>query len=107
MLAVVGEKKKVEEIKLRLTEVIDPEIGINIVDLGLVRKIDLEEKNFVKLDVTLTSVACPLTEYIEESIISALEEYKIGITWVWDPPWTPEEISESGKEYLGSLGIEI
>jgi metal-sulfur cluster biosynthetic enzyme len=99
--------KRLEEVKLRLSEVIDPEIGVNIVDLGLIRNITFLSESKIHLLATLTSIACPLTEYIEDSVISALDEYDVEIEWIWEPPWSPEDISKDGQEYLAGIGIEL
>ncbi|MDR3128584.1 MAG: iron-sulfur cluster assembly protein [Bifidobacteriaceae bacterium] len=91
-----------------LSSVIDPELGVSIVDLGLVYKIDLQVK-FLKIDVTLTTPTCPLTSYIEEQIYEVLSGIAVGvkINWVWDPPWSIEKITDSGKQQLQAIGYNI
>lgn len=98
---------KVEE---SLKEVIDPEIGVNIVDLGLIYGLELsEEDNSLLINMTLTSAGCPLTDVLEEQTAEALEGVvdAFRINWVWMPPWGPERITEDGKEQMRSIGFSI
>ena len=95
-------------------DVIDPELGINVVDLGLVYDIWLEERegaNVAVVNMTLTSPACPLTDVIEEQArISVLENTaadELEINWVWMPPWGPHMIKEEGREQLRALGFAV
>lgn len=84
--------------------VIDPEIGINVVDLGLVYGIDVQEST-AEVTMTLTTPACPLGPYIDSEVRSALqdvpgiEETKVNL--VWSPPWDPSKMSEDAKLELG------
>lgn len=102
-----------EELKIEeaLKEVVDPELGINIVDLGLVYGVSKSSEQNLILDLTLTSPACPLTEMIEEQINMALVPTgmysSVEINWVWSPPWTLEMISPDGREQMRSLGFNI
>ena len=85
----------------------DPEIDCNIVDLGLVYGISVNENNDVDLKITLTSLGCPLTETLVRDVNKTLEAMrgigKIGVNIVWDPPWTPERMTEEGKKKLDLL----
>jgi metal-sulfur cluster biosynthetic enzyme len=92
----------------KLSYVEDPELGINIVDLGLIYDIRLEE-NQLEIDMTLTYVGCPLTEVIYEDVSAALEEFKyeISINWIWIPAWQPSQITEAGVEQLRALGMNL
>ena len=95
-----------EEIKTYLKEVIDPELAINIVDLGLVYDIRIDETlRRIAIDMTLTTHACPLGDVIFENMYEVLKtrlpEYEVDLQVVWDPPWTPERLSEAGREALG------
>lgn len=88
-----------------LLQVIDPEIGENIVDLGLLYGIEVEGK-IVKVMVTMTSPACPMGEMILDDIHAALtqsmpDDIEFDIHLVWDPPWNPRMISEEVKQRLG------
>ncbi|QPK82047.1 metal-sulfur cluster assembly factor [Schaalia sp. ZJ405] len=92
-----------------LKDVIDPELGINIVDLGLVYGIVINAEDEVRLDMTLTSAACPLTDVIERQaqvILSSLTPH-VRINWVWMPPWGPDRITEDGREQLRAIGFNV
>jgi metal-sulfur cluster biosynthetic enzyme len=97
-----------EEIFEALKDVVDPELGINVVDLGLVYGVHLAEDG-VTLDMTLTSAACPLTDVIEDQAASALDGMvkDVRINWVWLPPWGPDKITEEGREQLRALGFNV
>lgn len=88
----------------QLYEVIDPEIGINIVDLGLLFGLRVTEGQ-VLIQMTLTTPGCPLGGYIEDSIHRALWGLPgvdhIGVDLVWEPPWGPELMSDEAKRQLG------
>lgn len=88
-----------------LRQVIDPEIGLNIVDLGLVYQIDFDEgNNLVFVTMTLTTQFCPMGESIRSNAVSALQsafpDRMIQLDLVFDPPWSAERISEEGREFL-------
>ena len=87
----------------------DPEIPVNIVDLGLVYDVHLDEAHNCVLDMTLTSAACPLTDVIQDQTNSALEGLvnDVAINWVWMPPWGPDKITEDGREQLRALGFTV
>jgi metal-sulfur cluster biosynthetic enzyme len=92
-----------------LRDVVDPELGINVVDLGLVYGVTLDGERNAAIDMTLTSAACPLTDVIEDQAREALEGVvpDFRINWVWLPPWGPEKITEDGREQLRALGFNI
>ena len=92
-----------------LRDVIDPELGINIVDLGLLYGVSIEPDGTVVLDMTLTTAACPLTDVIEEQAQQALSLIadKVRIQWVWLPPWGPDKITPEGREQLRALGFNV
>jgi metal-sulfur cluster biosynthetic enzyme len=98
-----------EDVLEALRDVVDPELGINVVDLGLVYGVDVDDAKVATLDMTLTSAACPLTDVIEEQAREALEGIvnDFRINWVWMPPWGPENITEDGREQLRALGFNI
>lgn len=98
----------VAEVEEALRDVIDPELGINIVDLGLLYGITLEG-NAAIIDMTLTSAACPLTDVIEDQAVQALEGLviEVRINWVWLPPWGPDKITVEGREQLRALGFNV
>jgi metal-sulfur cluster biosynthetic enzyme len=99
----------VEDVEEAMRDVVDPELGINVVDLGLVYGVHIDDDNAVTLDMTLTSAACPLTDVIEDQTNTALEGLVNGfaINWVWMPPWGPEKITEDGREQLRALGFRV
>ena len=92
-----------------LKDVIDPELGINVVDLGLLYGVSIEPDGTVVLDMTLTTAACPLTDVIEEQAQQALSLIadKVRIQWVWLPPWGPDKITPEGREQLRALGFNV
>lgn len=93
-----------------LFEVIDPDLGVNIVDLGFVRGVTVEGRTAV-ITMTLTSAACPLTSIMEDQIrtgLAALAEIgDLRIDWQWLPAWRPEDLSASGREQLRAVGFTI
>ena len=92
-----------------MKDVVDPELGINVVDLGLVYGVSVEEGNIATIDMTLTSAACPLTDVIEDQTRAALLEVvdDFRINWVWMPPWGPYKITDDCREMLRSLGFNV
>lgn len=101
------------DIEEAMLDVVDPELGINVVDLGLVYGVSLEPAGDdglrAVLDMTLTSAACPLTDVIEDQAREALGTLvtDMRINWVWMPPWGPDKITPSGREQLRSIGFNI
>ena len=98
-----------EDILEALRDVVDPELGINVVDLGLVYGVDVDAERVATIDMTQTSAACPLTDVIEDQAREALDGVvsDFRINWVWMPPWGPESITEDGREQLRALGFNI
>ncbi len=98
-----------EDILEALRDVVDPELGINVVDLGLVYGVDVDAERMATIDMTLTSAACPLTDVIEDQAREALDGVvtDFRINWVWMPPWGPEHITKDGREQLRALGFNI
>jgi metal-sulfur cluster biosynthetic enzyme len=98
-----------EDVLEALRDVVDPELGINVVDLGLVYGVTLDAERNASIDMTLTSAACPLTDVIEDQAREALEGVvaDFRINWVWLPPWGPEHITEDGREQLRALGFNL
>ena len=95
-----------EEFKINqlLKTVIDPEIGINIVDLGLVYTINLIENKSIGIEMTLSTPACPLGDVIISNVEQVLQraylDYSISVNLVWEPEWNPKMVSPEGKETL-------
>ena len=114
-----GDTLTVDDVAEAMRDVVDPELGINVVDLGLVYDIRIDDApegtgKIVTLDMTLTSAACPLTDVIEDQARAALVGGPSGglvddikINWVWMPPWGPEKITEEGREQLRALGFRV
>jgi metal-sulfur cluster biosynthetic enzyme len=103
-----------DDLEEAMRDVVDPELGINVVDLGLVYDLRVEEGNIAIIDMTLTSAACPLTDVIEDQTRAALTGGPGGglvddfrINWVWIPPWGPEKITDDGREQLRALGFTV
>ncbi|HEX6341563.1 metal-sulfur cluster assembly factor [Umezawaea sp.] len=103
-----------DDLEEAMRDVVDPELGINVVDLGLVYDLRVEEGNIAIIDMTLTSAACPLTDVIEDQTRAALTGGPGGglvddfrINWVWMPPWGPEKITDDGREQLRALGFTV
>jgi hypothetical protein len=98
-----------DRVEEALKDVIDPEIGVNIVDLGLIYGLKESEDGNLLINMTLTSAGCPLTDIIEEQIAEALDGVveAFRINWVWMPPWGSEKITEDGREQMRSIGFSI
>ncbi len=98
-------KKMTEDDVLKaLSEVYDPEIPINIVDLGLIYKVAINDNNDVNVDMTFTTRGCPMHMYIREQAKARIEKMegigKVEVNLVWEPKWTPEMISKTVRERL-------
>jgi metal-sulfur cluster biosynthetic enzyme len=109
-----ADSPSLEDLEEAMRDVVDPELGINVVDLGLVYDIRVDDAGMATLDMTLTSAACPLTDVIEDQTRAALVEGPGGglvndvkINWVWMPPWGPDKITEDGREQLRALGFTV
>ena len=90
-------KKVIEEIK----KIYDPEIPVNIYELGLIYKLEVDEKNKVKIHMTLTSPNCPVAEslpnQVKENIMKLKEVSDVNLNVVWEPPWSKDRMSEAAK----------
>lgn len=91
-----------------LREVLDPELPISLVDLGLIYGVEVEA-GVVSVSLTYTATACPCMEFIREDIRDRLESEswidRVEILEVWDPPWSVEKITPEGRERLRELGV--
>ena len=103
------QRTSLEDVEEALKDVIDPELGVNVVDLGLLYGLKYAEDGALLIDMTLTTAACPLTDMIEEQVASALESVvdEHRLNWVWMPPWGPERITDDGRDQLRALGFNI
>ena len=104
-----GPLPTVADVEEAMRDVVDPELGINVVDLGLLYGVHIDPDRAVTLDMTLTSAACPLTDVIEDQTNSALSTIasETRINWVWMPPWGPDKITDEGREQLRALGFRV
>ena len=94
-----------ELVREALSRVVDPEAGMNIVDLGLVYGIEVSPQR-VQVHLTMTSAACPMVELIVDDMHAQLAavlpaEVAIDVELVWDPPWTPDRMSEAARSIFG------
>ncbi len=106
-----------EDLEEAMRDVVDPELGVNVVDLGLVYGLDVADEGQAQvavIDMTLTSAACPLTDVIEDQARQALTGGPgpglvddIRFNWVWMPPWGPDKITDDGREQLRALGFRV
>ena len=99
----------VDDVTEAMKDVVDPELGINVVDLGLIYDIMVDEANIAVINMTLTSAACPLQDVIEDQTRQALAGMAadVKINWVWMPPWGPDKITDDGREQLRALGFTV
>jgi metal-sulfur cluster biosynthetic enzyme len=104
-----GSTVAVEDVTEALKDVVDPELGINVVDLGLIYGVTVDDTTTAIIDMTLTSAACPLTDVIEDQTRMALDGLvnDFRINWVWMPPWGPEKITDDGRDQLRALGFNV
>ena len=97
-------------VRAALSDVIDPDLGVNIVDLGFVRTVAIEGRTAV-ITMTLTSAACPLTHVMESQIrtglaaLNCVEDFRV--EWQWLPAWRPADITDSGREQLSTIGFSF
>ena len=97
-------------VRAALSDVIDPDLGVNIVDLGFVRAVAIEGRTAV-ITMTLTSAACPLTHVMESQIrtglaaLDCVEDFRVD--WQWLPAWRPADITDSGREQLSAIGFSF
>ena len=93
-----------DDVLQTLRSVIDPELGINIVDLGLVYRAERKDEA-IEVDLTMSTPSCPLAEMLVEEAREALRarfpEAAIQVELVWDPPWTPDRMTEDARDQLG------
>ena len=93
------------DIREALRQVLDPEIGVNIVDLGLVYRIEVDGRR-VRIAMTMTSPACPLADYLKDLVTSAIRDHvpdveDVDIAVEWEPPWDPDMMSDEARRQLG------
>ncbi|HEY8339677.1 MAG TPA: metal-sulfur cluster assembly factor [Egibacteraceae bacterium] len=100
-----------EALRQALKAVVDPEIGINIVDLGLVYDIDVSDDGVAHVRMTLTTMGCPLTELLHQQCALVLTRLPgitdVDVEFVFSPPWTTDMISEEAKDELRAMGFAV
>ena len=95
-----------EDVEESLKDVIDPELGVNIVDLGLLYGLKYADDGALLIDMTLTTAACPLIEeQVGQALDGVVDDWRLN--WVWMPPWGPERITEDGRDQMRALGFNI
>ena len=98
-----------QDVREALHQVIDPELGIDVIDLGLVYGIEIDELGRAIITMTLTTPACPLTDLIEDECASTLaglvEEFRID--WTWQPQWSIDKITPEGRDQLAAIGFNL
>ncbi len=106
-----ADQEKLDEIYEAMYEVVDPELGINVVDLGLVYGVECDVAGRATVNMTLTTPTCPLTDVIEDQAFVAVctegHARALRINWVWMPPWGAHMITEDGREQLRALGFTL
>lgn len=102
-------RPSLDDLTEAMRDVVDPELMVNVVDLGLVYGIHLDDDNNCTIDMTLTSPTCPLTDRLEFDTEMALDGLvnSVVINWVWLPPWTLDNITEEGREQLRAIGYNV
>lgn len=94
-----------EEIYKKMEEIIDPELGIDIVNLGLIYDVNLYKEGLVKIKLTFTTMGCPFADQIQKDIKEKLKELeeisKVNIKLVWYPAWTPDRMTRYARIALG------
>jgi len=103
-----------DDVRSALYQVIDPELGINVVDLGLVYDIRVEAETAtgapnVVINMTLTTPMCPLSDIIERqaaTVMADLYNATVNVNWVWSPPWGLDMVTPAGREQLVALGFQ-
>lgn len=100
-----------EQVLEALKVVKDPEIPVNVVDLGLVYNVDISPSGVVDISMTLTSVGCPVQDLIRadaEMAVMRLDGVeRVNVEFVWSPPWSPDKMSEDGKRQMRMFGFNI
>jgi len=90
-----------EKVILEIKKIYDPEIPVNIYELGLIYKIDIDEKNKVNIEMTLTSPNCPVAESlpnsVKDNILKVDGVSDVDLNLVWEPPWDKDKMSEAAK----------
>jgi metal-sulfur cluster biosynthetic enzyme len=107
----IDKERLKEEILEALKVVRDPEIPVNVVDLGLVYKLDVDDEGHVDIDMTLTSMGCPVQDLIQSDAELAVMKVdgvsRVSVDFVWSPPWSPQKMTDDGKKQMRMFGFNI
>ena len=100
-----------EDILKALKECYDPEIPVNIVDLGLIYRLDISETGKVDVDMTLTAVGCPVAGWMQETVAEKIRSQpgvtEANVAIVFEPPWSPQKLTPEGKDLLTAMGFPV
>jgi metal-sulfur cluster biosynthetic enzyme len=106
----VGEQGVIDQVTEVLKDVVDPEIGINVVDLGLLYGVRIDD-GAIQVTMTLTSPGCPDADFLRDQVYQALGgldlDSSIRVDWVWKPTWGPQHITDDGRDQLRALGFHV
>ncbi|TKC19667.1 metal-sulfur cluster assembly factor [Robertmurraya kyonggiensis] len=104
---VQNQSELLDKIRNNLKRVLDPELNLNVVDLGLIYDLSLVEERVAKITMTLTTPGCPLHDSIVSGVKYCVEEmeeiYRAEVQLVWEPAWSPDKMTEDGLRALGRL----
>ena len=111
VMSVLDKERLKEEILEALKVVRDPEIPVNVVDLGLVYKLEVDDDGHVDIDMTLTSMGCPVQDMIQSDAELAVMKVdgvsRVQVDFVWSPPWSPQKMTDDGKKQMRMFGFNI
>jgi metal-sulfur cluster biosynthetic enzyme len=100
-----------DQVREALKVVRDPEIPINVVDLGLIYKVDVSDDGVVDIDMTLTSMGCPVQDMIQaDAELAAMKVEgvrRVNVEFVWSPPWSTDKMSDDGKKQMRMMGFNV
>jgi len=106
------DKERLRDQVLEALKVVrDPEIPVNVVDLGLIYRCDVDDEGHVDIDMTLTSMGCPVQDMIQSDAELAAMKVdgvtRVTVDFVWSPPWTPQKMTDDGKKQMRMFGFNI
>jgi metal-sulfur cluster biosynthetic enzyme len=111
MTAVLDLEAKKAELMEAMKVVRDPEIPVNIVDLGLIYDLKLSDEGNVDIDMTLTSMGCPVQDMLQADVELACKSVEginaVTVNFVWSPPWSTEKMSDEGKKMMRMFGFHV
>jgi metal-sulfur cluster biosynthetic enzyme len=100
-----------EEVLAALKVVRDPEIPVNVVDLGLIYNVDIGDDGAVSIEMTLTSMGCPVQDMIQADAELATMKVegvkKVDVSFVWSPPWSTDKMTDDGKKQMRMFGFSV